>query len=251
MFGRKSPIEKLMNDWSGYKTLVTTRLGAPDVHAGEERKFSELKGRIAEGLSAFGAIHLSPSLMQEAGAHQRAMGDLLNRYPTLLVDQPLEERSREEFERAWHAHWLFMNRVKGAKEDAPSGGARVGQPAMAGAGGRVGASAVPTTVNRKHRSFGAWLAGFLFKLAILGLLIYAAVVFLPWRQLSNNAEAGGVMAFLSGAWGTIKAALGGIDFSGVEALFKPLVDVYGPEATTIMVALLLLAVGYLLIIRMK
>ena len=56
-------------------------------------------------------------MAQDAHTHLRAMNSLLNRYPTLYADHALQGKDREDFEREWHDHFLFFNKLKGMKSD--------------------------------------------------------------------------------------------------------------------------------------
>ena len=51
----RARLEKLIRQWTDYRGLVLTRMGAADVKPGEERNFLTLKGQIAEGLAALTA----------------------------------------------------------------------------------------------------------------------------------------------------------------------------------------------------
>lgn len=241
MSGRRyrSRLDKLIRQWTDYRGLVVTRLGAGDTNAAEERRFLDLKGRIAEGLASLTG-HLGQSVAQDANTHLRAMNSLLNRYPTLYADQPLDPAAREDFDREWHDHFLFFNKLKGMDPD-PAPEPRPGTGYLAG----------PGTASIHKRSSGTRVAAIGFRLLVLVGVVWALVRFVPWRRfLQGGGTASGSQGlgvFSSEAWTSVKQT---VAHAG-SGLLGPAVEKYGPETTMVLLALLLLIAGYWLFIRMK
>jgi hypothetical protein len=236
----RSRLDRLIKDWTEYRRLALTRLGAGDVSAAEERRFLKLKGKIAESLASL-SLDLGQNAAQEAQTHLRAIGDLLSRFPTLLADQPLDPQLKDGFERNWHDHYLFFNKLKGMRGRSETQEARAAKgPAPDGVG------------SIHKRSGGARSGVVLLRFAIVVAVIWILVRFVPWHRLGSiSAEEGGLQAFASDAWGSVKEAVGSFSASSIGGVLKPAAEKYGPEATTVMVAVLLIALGYWIFIRMK
>jgi len=241
MFGKhrsRSRMDALIKQWTEYRRLALTRLGAGDVRASEERAFLQIKGRIAEALAAL-SMDLGQAAAQEVQVHLRAISDLLGRFPSLYADHPLDPDARENFEHNWHDHYLFFNKLKGIQSRQES---------------QVSAQK-PTTARTIHtRSGGVRFGVVLLRLFMVVALVYALVRFIPWHRLgsgSAEAGAGGFTGFVSEAWGSVKLAVSNASLPSLGKVFSPAVEKYGPEVTTIMLAVLFLALGYWIFIRMK
>jgi hypothetical protein len=231
-------MDHLIKQWTEYRRLALTRLGAGDVMASEERAFLQIKGKIAEGLAAL-SMELGQAAAQEAQVHLRAISDLLGRFPTLYADHPLDAGARENFEHNWHDHYLFFNKLKGM-QSRPETRDRGRNPALAP--GR----AIHT------RSGGTRFGVVLLRLFLLVVVVYALVRFIPWHRLgAGSAEAGGFKGFAAETWESVKLAIANFSIPSVGKIFSPAVEEYGPEVTTIMLAVLFLALGYWIFIRMK
>lgn len=241
MSGRRyrSRLDKLIRQWTDYRGLVVARLGVGDANATEERRFLDLKGQIAEALASLTG-QLGQAAAQDAHNHIRAMNSLLNRYPTLYADQPLDPKAREDFDREWHDHFLFFNKLKGMdpqSEPEP----RPGAGYLAGAG--------TATIHR--RSSGTRMATITLRLLVLVAMVWALVRFVPWRRFLEGGGTGSgaksLGVFSSEAWTSVRQTVG----HAGSGILDPAVQKYGPEATMVLLALLLLAAGYWLFIRMK
>lgn len=235
-YRQRGRLERVIRQWTEYRSLVLTKLGGEHPSPGDERHFLDLKGKLSEVLATL-ADSLGPQLGQEMLPHVEAMSGLLNKYPTLYAEQPLTGPAREEFEREWHAYFLFLNRLKGLEPAPPQGDPRAGA-AYAEASKRKGGGAVHI----------------LFRLLIVVGVLILIVKLTPWGKLVAAAppesQAGLRKAgeFLTGAWDATTATVRG---SGLLNIADPVVDRYGPEATMVMFALLLIAVGYWVFLRLK
>jgi len=241
MSGRRyrSRLDKLIRQWTDYRGLVVTRLGVGDTNATEERRFLDLKGQIAEALASLTG-QLGQAAAQDAHNHIRAMNSLLNRYPTLYADQPLDPKAREEFDREWHDHFLFFNKLKGM-DPQPAPDPRPGVGLLAGTG--------TATVHR--RSSGTRTATIVARVLVLVAVGWVLVRFVPWRRfLDGGGTASGAKdlgSFSAEAWTSVKQTFA----HAGSGILDPAIQKYGPEATMVLLALLLLAAGYWLFIRMK
>ena len=236
MFGTyryKSRLEKLIRQWTDYRGLILTRLGTGEVDAAEERNFLKLKGHIAEALASLTG-KLSPSVAQDSHAHLRAMNSLLNRFPTLYADEPLSANVRGEFEREWHDHFLFFNKLKGMGSEPEATDRRQGYPA-------------PESKKIHRRSGGARFSTIMVRLIVLVAAVWAIVMFVPWHLVRGMDADGGIKGMASQSWDAIKAT-----FSGMSGnILDPAVARWGSETTMVLVALFFIAIGYWIFIRMK
>jgi len=235
-YRQRGRLERVIRQWTEYRSLVLTRLGGENPSPGDERRFLDLKGKISESLAAM-TESFGQELGQEVLPHVEAMIGLLNRYPTLYAEGPLAGAAREDFEREWHSHFLFLNRLKGMDTTPTSMDPRAG-------------AAYATVEKRK----GGGALHILFRLLILVGVIILLVKVVPWGKLVDAAppetQQGlrDVGQLLDGAWDASTSTVKG---SGVLNVVDPVVDKYGPEAAMVMFALLLVAVGYWVFLRLK
>jgi hypothetical protein len=239
MFGAyryRSRLEKLIRQWTDYRGLILTRMGSADVSASEERSFLKLKGQIAEGLASLTG-KLSPTVAQDSHAHLRAMNSLLNRFPTLYAEEPISQQVRGEFEREWHDHFLFFNKLKGMGTEPETEDPRHGLP-----GGRA---AEAKAMHR--RSGGARFSTVLLRLLVVVALVWAVVMFVPWHLLRRVESDGGAKGFVVQSWDAVRATFS----SMAGSILDPAVARWGSETTMVLVALFFIAIGYWIFIRMK
>jgi len=238
-------LEHLISEWTEYRSLVLNRMGAPNLKNEEEKRFLNLKGRVAEDLTSL-TLLLNPSLTQEVTGHLRGINSLMSHYPTLFTSGPLDEQNRAEFERSWHDHFLFFNRLKGIKPDP-----HAREPRNLAAASQ---SYIPPTGQKVHRrSGGARFVTVFLRLLFLIFIVFLLVKYVPWSRLkeptdSSTPNPGGVQGFLTTAGDRTKALLAGVH---LPAFLNPVVEAYGSEVTTILVAVFLLIVAYFIFGRMK
>jgi hypothetical protein len=239
----KARLEKLIRQWTEYRGLVLTRMGSGDVKPTEERNFLTLKGQIAEALAVLTG-RLNQATAQDANTHLRAMNSLLNRYPTLYADSSLKGKEREEFEREWHDHFLFFNKLKGMQDQAESPDERsrtitTSQVAGEGLHGTTG---------------GTRMSVLLLRIGLLVVIGLALVRFVPWNLMAGGYQktgcGGGVGGFFAGVWASIKNTFANMSTGGVGVL-EPVASQYGAEVTLILVAVLLIGLGYFIFVRMR
>lgn len=235
----RNRLEKIIGQWTEYRQMVLMRMGADDLKPPEERKFLKLKGKLVEELAGT-SDQLGFDTAHEAQAHVRAIANLLNRFPSLYADTPLDGETRGDFEREWHSHFLFLNKLKGL--DAASATDRDSRASAA-------AAAQAATKKSSGRRVVRALLRFTVLVAVGGVVIY----FVPWGRLIpeqqraklNVHEVPSLLGSLLESISTSTRSLaGGGPLSAVERQ-------YGPEVSTVLVALLLLAVGYWIFFRTK
>jgi hypothetical protein len=232
-------LEKLIEQWTEYRQLVLTRMGAADLKASDERRFLKLKGKMVEELAAlsdqqgFDAAH-------EAQTHVRAISNLLNRFPTLYADTPLDSPAKADFEREWHSHFLFLNKLKGHD-----------QTGAAPRDSRAGAAAAAQVTEKK--STGRRLARTVLRLATVVVTFALVIHFVPWNRLIPEDQQAKMNmrelpSFLSSLWDSVSHSFRSLAAGGI---LKPVENQYGSEVSSVLVAVLLLALGYWIFIRTK
>ena len=238
-------LQKLIDKWAEYRSLVLNRMGASNLQNEEEKRFLNLKGKIAEDLTGL-SLTLQPSLAQEVQGHLRGITQLMGRYPTLFTDGPLDEQNRAEFERSWHDHFLFFNRLKGIHPDP-----HARDPRALAAASQV---YIPPTGQQGHqRSGGARFVVVFLRLLFVIFIVFVLLRYVPWNRLgtptsTTSAKAGGLEGFLLQAGDRTKAMLAGVHLPG---FLSPVVEAYGSEVTTILVAVFLIVVAYFIFGRMR
>ena len=238
-------LDHLINQWTTYRSLVLNRMGAPDLRNEEEKRFLNLKGHVVEDMTGLG-LWLPPAMGQEVQAHQRGITSLMGRYPTLFTDRPLDEQNRTEFERSWHDHFLFFNRLKGIKPDRHGR-----EPQALAAASQV---YIPPTGQKVHkRSAGARFVTVFLRLLFLIFIVFLLVKYVPWQRLgepttSTTPNPGGVEGFLITAGDRVKAMMAGIT---LPTFLNPVTSAYGTEVTIILIAFFLLIIAYFIFGRMK
>jgi hypothetical protein len=235
----------LINKWTEYRSLVLNRMGAPNLKNEEEKRFLNLKGKVAEDLTNL-TLWLQPSLSQEVQGHLRGITSLMGRYPTLFTSGPLDEQNRAEFERSWHDHFLFFNRLKGIRPDPHARDPR----SMAGPTQTYNPP-VGHTVHK--RSAGAHFITVFLRIVFLIFIIFLLMKYVPWQRFkepttSSTPNPGGVQGFLVDVGDRMKAVIAGVH---LPAFLNPVVEAYGTEVTTILVAVFLLIIAYFIFGRMK
>ena len=231
-------LRELIRSWVAFREVVMGSLGSQTITPEQEERFMRVKARIASRLPLLTSAASGP-LSQEAVKQVGLMTELLNRYRTLRQDVPPTQRDREEFDRIWHHHFIFLNKVKGA----PRAAARTYV-------GHRGA-AVPTGMPHhriRRRLPGAGLLSFVFRLGVFGLVIYLigrgfgirwdqSGRFVAEQPQSLGAAAHNVGGGLAAVWGAL------VHF------FDPVVLAYGPFFTVVLIVVLLLTIGYWVFIR--
>jgi hypothetical protein len=236
----KWKLRRLITGWTEYREAVLAEREPGAATARQEEDFLALKARIATLLPLL-VVGTPAGAAAEAQNHSRGMTELLNRYRSLGVEGAPVGRDREEFERRWHEHFVFLNKLKGMK---------FGQdklPSM-----RRSSAAVPTGIpaRRYRRGLpGVWMIKFAFQLAILAAILYGIAWILGvQKDTSTGRLAVGhtrSLSELSAASGRVLVSV----WNGVTSFIAPVVKAYGPESTIVLLGLLLLALGYWTFVR--
>lgn len=231
-------LRDLIRKWTTFHQVVMASRGAADVAPEQERRFLDLKASIAGRLPVLTTavpLSLAPEALEEA----RQMTEMLNRFRTLKTEAPPAAGEKAEFDRLWHRHFIFLNKLKGAP--------LAHKPFRVV--GRTGATPTGMPRHRIHRSIpGAHLLGFVVRAGIVFLFIYVLgrAFGLRWEpggrlgaEVPANAPALGsnVGGALASVWG------------GVIHFMDPVVAAYGPVITLVFVGIVLLGIGYWVFVR--
>jgi hypothetical protein len=230
-------LRELIRSWVEFREIVASHLGAQVVAPEQEERFLRVKARIASRLPFLTEAASGP-IAQEAQKQVGFMTELLNRYRTLRLEAPPGQRDREEFDRIWHQHFIFLNKMRGVRRTPAPRYSRHG----------VG---VPTGMPR-HRSSrrlpGLGLLGFVFRIGIFAIVVYliGRAFGIRWDQsgrfvAERPQSLGGVGNNVAGGVATL--------WGGFIHFFDPVIMVYGSFVTVALVVVLLLAVGYWVFVR--
>jgi hypothetical protein len=237
----KRKLQNLIDDWGKLRDVVLRAEGVPSVLPSEERRFLELKGGIAARLTMLDGA--PRSLSQEAQNISQLMTGLLNRYERLDSDHLKSEQERAKFESFWHQCFVFLSKLKGVDlaDASPARSAKAPIPAPAGVPRRRIGRSIP----------GAWAFRFVLRVAVIAVAVYllGRAFGLRWSE-----EAGGFMASPPSSFrdvGRVLAEVGGSLWRAAAGFLSPVVGTYGPEATIVMVGVLLLGIGYWIFVRSR
>lgn len=229
-------LARLVRDWTELRQLWERYLGAEEVPDLEESRFLKLKADISSRLPLLETA-VPSGFAQEASKHHRGMTDLLGALITLRSPRAVTEREREQFLSRWHAHFLFLNELKGmalGTRARPAGENRhaARQPLVP--------TGMPNFKPRRRHSIGD-IARTIFGTAILLLIGYLIVVSAGVRFQRSWA---GVEQY-----GTASRQLWDAVPGRVADFLEPIVASYGTEVTIALLGVLLLSVGYWVFIR--
>jgi hypothetical protein len=232
-------LRRLTQEWIAFRSYVEHKLGFPGVTPTDEEGFLKLKARIASRIPRLaGDVPLAAAT--DTQKQFAEMTELLGRYRSLQAPSALADREREDFDRAWHQQFIFLNKLRGMRP-ARQPGAAVGKRPF-----------VPTgTPSYRRRRFGFPGAGFI-RFAFR-LLIFVVVVYVLGRTIGIRKDEVGHVGFQpptslqSAATNFIEGSrsVGG----AVGQILSPVVAAYGIEMTLILVGVLVLGVGYLVFVR--
>lgn len=217
-------LDRLLQNWDRYRTLVIGSLAASKVSPRQENRFLELKAELAEQIQTLDA-NVPRSMAYESKRHFEAMAELLKRHVTLQNRDMGARWEPDDFLNTWHEYFIFLNRLRGTElgsgEGNPSRSPTPAAPA-GGSGSRVWGHVGWTL------AFGA-----------LGLVLFLLVSAFGVSRGPTGSLTFSAPATLHDAIQNASGALGVIT-SGVEYLFDPVIAAYGLSWT---LALLAAAIG--------
>jgi hypothetical protein len=244
---RRAQLQTLIKSWIEFRELVHSHLGDDAVSQVKERRFLELKGDIAEGLTrvadTFPATHLREVVLQ-----QRGIVDFMNQYTSLRNGHNQSQEQQDAFEKSWQRFYLSLSQFKGVTNVRPRDNRGMAPIPSHWRGNRM----------RMQRFMNHWFVKFVLITAVLVIAVWAVSAVLPWEKMGLSA---GVSTGVRGAAGDassfLRSQAGSLDnnlnptFSSVRGFFRPVINQWGPEATVILSTLLLLLLGYWVFIRTK
>lgn len=234
----KWKLRDLIRIWTEFHQVVMAGRGATDVAPERESRFLDLKARIAGRLSML-TTAVPSSMAQEAQEEVRQVTEMLNHFRSLKTESPPAPGEKAEFERLWHRHFIFLNKLKGV----PLGH----KPSRVV--GRTGAAPTGMPRHSVHRSIPvARLLGFLVRAGIVCLVIYLLGRAFGLRWQPGGHLGADIPADAPALGRNIGGAIGSL-WGGALHFMNPVVAAYGPIITLVFVGILLLGVGYWVFIR--
>jgi hypothetical protein len=240
-------LRSLIRYWSEFRNLVLQCGEATEITPLQEETFLRLKARIASRLPHL-TTGVPGALAPEAKRHQALMTDLLNRHHSLKVVVPRTDQQREDFDRAWHQHFIFLNSLRGMHPE----------PQKKPGGSRRRLPGVPTGMptgrvyhERRYRAsrIGAGLLRFVVQLAIVVAILYllARAFGLGWENGHLTAvRPAGAAAFGHNLAGGLQSI---INF--LTGFMQPVIAAYGLYVSIGLVGVVLLGFGYFLLVRQR
>ena len=233
-------VRQLIRSWSELR-LAVTQGGDPNVPpSADESHFLRLKARIA---SLLPVLNLPGPQGPEAQAHARAITDMLNQTKPLPVDAVA---ARDEFERRWLEHFVYLNQVRGLPLASP---------------GPRRARGVPTGIPERRMPFtipGSASLGFLFRAGVVTFAIYllGRAFGFRWSSIApatatvkgGTTTAPGTAPNLSSVPSELSNAAQAVSHS-VSEFFRPVFESYGTNVALILFGILLVALGYWFFVR--
>lgn len=232
-------VRRLIQSWSDFRSAVT-QPGDPNTNPSlDEKNFLALKARIA---SLLPVLNIPGPQGPEAQTHLRAITEMLNQSNPLPANAP-----REDFERRWLEHFVYLNQLRGLS--------------LAGNGPR--ARSVPTGIPERRAPFripGADSIGFLFRAGVVTLAIYllGRAFGFRWSNLAPAGAVGGAPGKggatttpapnLSNVPGELSNGAQAVSHS-VSNFFRPVFEAYGTNVALILFGILLIALGYWFFVR--
>ena len=235
----KAKLNRVIRNWVAYRDVVLNWLGSREVSPEQEEHFLALKARIAKQLPWLTSV-IPPSVGPEAQRNLAMMTDLLNRFRSLKIETVSGQRVREEFDRDWHESFIFLNKLTGVR--------LAERPAMPQMRRFKGApSGMPHHRMHRRRSAGLSFIGMLFRLVIFVFILFLFLRGFGVTWASGKAHLN-FPATTAEFWSNVKAAVGPL-WAHLLTFFQPAIDVYGPLATLVLLALGLFAIFYFVFVR--
>jgi hypothetical protein len=229
-------VRRLIRHWEALRERVRGAWDAAAIAPEQEREFLRLQTRIAAQLPWLEDA-VPDGDAAAARRHVEGITALLTRHRALVAGLPAPER--EQFEREWHEHFLFLGEVRGM---------RLASPARR-RGGSVhvrGTDRVPTGMPRYHRMETHPLGNalrFVIQLGFLLLLVYLLARAIGFCRGVDGRLKVEVPESLGGFWQNMLAGAQSIRL-GLGALLQPVVHAYGLTLTLVLFGVLVLAVVY-------
>jgi hypothetical protein len=230
-------LNRLIEHWIDFREIVTNPKSAKGSPQGRERRFLDLKGRIAEFLSLSTETYPG-GMAQEAAINQKHMLDLMNRFQSLPEGDGTRDISA--FERDWQRSFLFLNQLKGAHLSSRKKSFR------------APVSAPSSRRNPLAAFLNFWLIKFILVMAVIVVALWTLASLLPWERMGLNPDLSGLRRAADSTVDRVRDADGPggiVEFT--RNFFSPVVAQYGTEVSIFLVTVLLLAVGYLFFIRSR
>lgn len=233
----KRHIAKVIRSWVRFRRLMLEAYKTGQVGSGLEAKFLKLNARIAAQLQLL-SQWVPRELTGETNSQVEGMKKLLMIFVTMKSGNSDSSWIQEEFDRKWHEHFLYLNKLKGMRLNAKNVSRNMEQW-------------VPTGIGQKRVVGSRGLSR--PARVVIGLAVLASVVLLMgWgfglRVSGNGSVTVSDKPALQDLWTSVSSTVNALGADVIE-LFSPVLAVYGPVVTTMMLGILLLILGYWIFVR--
>ncbi len=230
----KLRLRALRRLWVRYHDVAIAAFDSDTVTAGQERAFLALKAKIAARLQ-FLPETVSRGLDAEVRREVDAITDLLKRHRSLASGNDGTPWTREEFDRLWHGHYIFLSKLKGT----PLGGPATPKPKR----GDVAPSGLGKRWVQPRRGRRV------FRI-VLRIAVVVLVAFIVGSALGVQLDGVGRLALdvpdsYRQALDNVTGAASGVWLGFVG----PLVSTYGMVVTVFLLGILVLLSGYWVFLR--
>ncbi|MBC8367289.1 hypothetical protein H8E52_07760 [bacterium] len=232
-FGSRLRMKSLLNHWVEFRVLAVSYGGKNTLTALAEKEFLKLKGKLAVDLEWLNSI-LPLDQNDDICLKVEAVMSMIQDHHTLPHEDQDEPWNVDEFDKIWHDHFIFLNRLKGMELKRASESPRKLVASLPGA-------KAPNSGQTKRLVIAKSAPMFTGLLVIVFLLVLAKAMGLENSgngfKLNPPQSFGEVLRNISG--------LGSDVWGQVQGFMEPIMITYGPLWTAILLAILLSAFGYL------
>jgi hypothetical protein len=232
-FGSRMRMRGLLNHWVEFRVLAMSYGGKKTLTTLAEKDFLKLKGKLAADLEWLSSI-LPMDRAEDIRSKVDAVMMMIQTHHSLPYEDDEEPWNAEEFDKDWHEHFIFLNRLKGMELDLRI---EPGKKQMASMPGAV----APKLSKPKRlvivKSLPVFSAIFVIILVVLigkAFGLKSGVDGIVLEPPKSLGEAGGnLIQFGQDFW------------MQVQGFLEPIVVTYGPLWTAILLTLLLTAFSVL------
>lgn len=232
-FGSRLRMRSLLNHWVEFRVLAVSYGGKATITALAEKEFLKLKGKLAvdlEWLNSILPFDHSDDICLKLESIMSMIQDH-NQLPHEDAENPWDV---EEFDKIWHDHFIFLNRLKGMELKTQVESPKKLVAALPGA-------KAPNSGQTKRLVIVKTAPMFTGLFIIVFLLVLAKAM-----GLENTGK--GLKLNPPQSFGEAFSNIGGLGsdvWGQVQGFMEPIMITYGPLWTAILLAILLSAFGYL------
>ncbi len=231
--GSRLRMKSLLNHWVEFRVLAMSYGGKKTLTTLAEKEFLKLKGKLAVDLEWLSSI-LPADRADDIGTQVEDIMRMIQNHHNLPYEDDENPWDAEAFDKTWHEHFIFLNRLKGMEQSPQGAQAKKLVASLPGA-------KAPQSAKPKRLVVVKTMPLFSGIVAILSLIVFAKAMGL--KKGSKGLVLDPPKSF-SEAFGNVMTL--GQDFWGqTQNFLEPIVVTYGPMWTAVLLAILLTAFSYL------